>query len=441
MMTSLKNSVRSLIEAILRFEARLVLFRYKPKVVAVTGSVGKTSAKDMLYAVLQSAYYVRKSEKSFNSDIGIPLAVLGCPNGWNNPFIWMRNIADGLALALLRNAYPAWLVLEVGADRPGDIKRIAKWLSPDIVVVTRLPDIPVHVEFFNSPEALFKEKSHLVRLARETALTVLNADDARVLEMRPHARGKVVTYGLSEGADVVGSHVKILYGTAGPGGSRTFPEGVTFHVDHAGHSVPISIFGVVGIQPVYAALAALATGVSSGVNLVAAGDALARVTPAPGRMRIISGLKETLLIDDTYNASPVATQEALATLGNIEHVERKIALLGDMLELGKYSAEEHKEIGRRAAGICDLLITVGFRARYIAEGALDAGLHESKILQFEDSRKAGEEVKNSIKAGDVILVKGSQSMRMERTVEELMAEPEKKGELLVRQEREWLERP
>ncbi len=437
MMTSLKNSVRSLIETILRFESRLVLLRYKPKVVAVTGSVGKTSAKDMLYAVLQSAYFTRKSEKSFNSDIGIPLAILGCPNGWNNPFIWMRNIADGFALIFLRNAYPEWLVLEVGADRPGDIKRIAKWLSPDIVVVTRLPDVPVHVEFFNSPDALFKEKSHLVRLAKQTALTVLNADDKRVLEMRSHAKGKVVTYGLAEGADIAGSHIKILYGTAG---SRTVPEGVTFHVDHAGHSVPISIFGVVGIQPVYAALAALAVGVSSEINLVAAGDALAHVTHAPGRMRLIPGLKETLLIDDTYNASPVATQEALTTLGNIEHTERKIAVLGDMLELGKYSAEEHKEIGKRAAGVCDLLVTIGFRARYIAEGALNAGLHESKILQYEDSRKAGEELKNLIKSGDVILIKGSQSMRMERTIEELMAEPEKKGELLARQEREWLER-
>ena len=443
MIASLKHVFKLVIASLLEWEARLVLAKYKPRVIAVTGSVGKTSAKDAIYAVLQSSYFVRRSEKSFNSEVGIPLTILGCPNAWSNPFLWVQNLLDGLALILFRNEYPKWLVLEIGADRPGDIRKLSRWIPSDIVVVTRLPEVPVHVEYFESPEALFKEKSYAVRQAKQKAVTILNADDARVMAFSAEARGEILTFGLTEGATVSASHIKALYRSEN---GRTFPEGMTFRVDHGGRSVPISLYGILGTQSVYAALAGITVGVSCGVNLVEAGQALAKMTTAPGRMRLIEGLKGTLLIDDTYNASPVAEEEALAALSSIlppqtgEGVGRKIAVLGDMLELGRYSADEHKQAGKRAAEICNFLITVGFRARYIAEGALAAGMHESKILQFEDAEEAGEALELMLEQGDVVLVKGSQSMRMEKTVEAVMAHPEDKEKLLVRQEKEWVGR-
>jgi UDP-N-acetylmuramoyl-tripeptide--D-alanyl-D-alanine ligase len=147
-----------------------------------------------------------------------------------------------------------------------------------------------------------------------------------------------------------------------------------------------------------------------------------------------------LVIDDTYNASPAATVAALHSLTITKPKGRAIAALADMMELGRLSVEEHRKVGAAAAKACDILITVGVRSRDIAMAALDNGMKDENILQFEDSSKAGQELQNMIQEGDAVLVKGSQSMRMERVVEEIMAEPERAAELLVRQDREWKKR-
>ena len=161
-----------------------------------------------------------------------------------------------------------------------------------------------------------------------------------------------------------------------------------------------------------------------------------------GGMRIIPGANGSTIIDDTYNSSPAAALAALDTLKEIKMPDgaRRIALLGDMLELGKYAAEAHRNVGTRVATSADMLITVGFRSRAAAEAALDAGASDLHVRQYEqhESRRAGEELRNELREGDVVLIKGSQSMRMERAVEALMAESERAANLLVRQEPEWL---
>ena len=159
-----------------------MLLRHKPKIIAVTGSVGKSTTKDAIYAVLSGSLHVRKSEKSFNGDVGVPLTILGCENGWKNPLKWLINIAKGLWLVLIPQSYPEWLVLEVGADRPGDIKRIARWLKPDIAVLTAIPETPAHVEFFASPDELMKEKLSLAESLKPGGTLVLYGDDSRMLE-------------------------------------------------------------------------------------------------------------------------------------------------------------------------------------------------------------------------------------------------------------------
>ena len=176
----MKSIFKKIVVAILEWEAVLVLKKYKPMIVAVTGSVGKTSTKDAIFTVMSSHFFVRKSEKSFNSEIGVPLTILGCNNAWSNPILWVKNIIEGLMLIVLGNHYPKWLVLEVGADRPGDIERIAKWLKPDVVVMTTLPDVPVHVEYFDSPEDVIKEKEYLISALKPKGVLVLNYDDEKV---------------------------------------------------------------------------------------------------------------------------------------------------------------------------------------------------------------------------------------------------------------------
>lgn len=430
----MKNIFKTIIVYILTLEAKAVLWKYKPKIIAVTGSVGKTSTKDAIYAVLCSSFFVRKSEKSFNSEIGIPLTILGRPNGWSNPFIWVTNILEGLALIILKNHYPKWLVLEVGADREGDIKKISEWLKPDIVVVTRFPSVPVHVEFFDSPKSVIEEKKHIVNALNPDGILILNSDDDKVLALRDEVQNSPITFGFLFGASLLASKITIRYK------KKTIPSGIAFRVDYTGNSVPITIKGALGRQHVFSVLAALSVGTSQGLNLVLMGQALTNYQIPPGRMTLLEGIKDTTIIDDSYNSSPIAMEEALNALAQVSVSGRKIAVLGDMMELGHYSVDEHKKTGQKVAEFCDLLVTVGVRARHIAEGALIGGMNEKQIRQYDDATQAGKELEPILKEGDIVLIKGSQSVRMEKAVEEIMAHPEQKKKLLVRQEKEWLAR-
>ena len=441
----MKSVFKKTVVWIITLEARAVLRKYKPKVVAVTGSVGKTSTKDAIYAVLAKGARVRKSEKSFNSEVGLPLTILGVPNAWSNPLRWLQNIIDGIFILIFTVQYPEWLILEVGADRPGDIRSLAAWLPVDVAVITLLPEMPVHVEFFDSPEAVIEEKASLIDAIKPGGVLALFADDPRTLGLQhrlPAPDARIITFGFSEGAEVRGERVALLR----EDGKEVWPVGMTATITADGVSVPLEVTGAVGAHAFLPALAAAAVGCALHHPLGDIAGALESYDPPPGRMRLIRGIKNTLIIDDSYNSSPAATMAALDTLSLILPSEsdspagRRVAVLADMMELGRHSTLEHRKIGAHASKHADLLITVGFRARDIAQGALDNGMPDNSILQFEDSGKAGAELQNMTQAGDCVLVKGSQSMRMERVVEEIMAEPDRAGELLVRQDAEWKRR-
>lgn len=428
--------------AIFEGEAKLVLRKYKPRIIAVAGSVGKTSAKDAIFTVIRRPLVARKSMKSFNSEIGVPLTILDCPNARSNPLLWLNNLIRGLALLLARVHYPKWLVLEIGASRPGDIRRVAGWLRPDAVVMTRFGDVPAHVEFFKSAKDLFEEKSEIVKSLKKTGVLILNADDERVLSLRDKVKAKVITFGFSNEAMFRASNVQITY-------ENDRPFGTTFKLEYDGNLFPVTMRGVLGIQSVYSALTAIALGAYLKINIVDSINALSVHDSPPGRMQVVEGLKGSVIIDDTYNSSPVAAEAAVNVLGDIKIAGgddaskkrgrrgRKIAILGDMLELGKFAIEEHKKLGAAVGVVADLLLAVGPRAKYIAEGAVDAGLSEKNILEFENAQAAGKYLESILGEGDVVLIKGSQAMRMERAVEEVMAHPEKADQLLVRQEEKW----
>jgi len=427
----MKSIFKKIISTIIQFEARIILKKYKPKIVAVTGSVGKTSTKDAIFSVMSGSYYVRKSEKSFNSDIGIPLTILGCQNAWLDPFLWLKNIYIGLELIVFHNTYPEWLVLEIGADRPGDIKNIAKWIRPNIVVLTAFAKVPVHIEFFKGREEVVREKKYIVEALKHDGILIVNGDDDDAMRIKESVKNISIIYGTDEMADLVASDNKISYDKDGK------LEGITFKAGYEDNIVPIVMKGSLGQQNIYSGLAALSVGLCVKINLVKGGEALLNHSTPKGRMKLIPGIKDSMIIDDTYNSSPVAVMSALKTLKEIKTTGKKYAVLGDMLELGRYSVDEHYQVGKIAAESCNLLVTVGIRSRKMVEGALDAGLSEKKIFQFENSIEAGKELDRMISKNDVLLVKGSQSMRMEKTVLEIMLEPEKANDLLVRQEEEW----
>ncbi len=407
---------KKLVAKLLKLEARLVLRKYKPRIVAVTGSVGKTSTKDAIYSVVSKGVYARKSQKSFNSEIGLPLTVLGQPNAWRNPLRWIENLFDGALLYVLPRRYPEWLVLEAGADRPGDISSLAAWLPVDIAVITRLPEVPVHVEYFDSPEAVKEEKASLIRALKEGGSLVLYADDKEVVGLRQRAStAHVTTFGFHQDADVRAHDARVSFD------EHNRPTGMVSQITMAGKTAELAVKGALGAHALLPALAAAGVGLAMGKEEGEILESLKGYEPPHGRMHLIPGLKGTFIIDDTYNSSPAAVEAALDALALLPG--RKIAALGDMLELGRHSVDEHRKAGALAAKVADVLITVGFRARDIAEGALDSGMQDSQILQFEDAGPAGKELELMLQAGDTVLIKGSQSMRMERMVEEIMLNP------------------
>lgn len=434
----MKNILKKIVVYILTLESKLILKKYRPKIVAITGSVGKTGTKDVVHALFSKLYFAEKSPKSFNSEFGAPLAIIGCEqSGWNNPLSWLKIILGGLTLIILPNHYPKWLILEIGADRPGDIESIARWIPVDVAIFTRMGEVPVHVEFFDSPAAILKEKLFLLDALKPEGVVVFNYDDQIIKKEFENKRGfNKISYGFEKGADISASNYKIVYKKT----TEKIPSGVNFKINFKGTSVPATIYGTIGKQQIYSTLAGVAAVLSQGGNPVVALGVLKDYNSQPGRMKILKGLKDTVIIDDSYNSSPIALLEALQTIESVTISGRKFVVLGDMMEIGKYSIEEHRKIGIRSAEVADFIFVVGVRAKYIAEGALEAGFSEEKIFNFDDARLAGKGLELKLAKGDLVLVKGSQSMRMERVVEEVVAEPLRKNELLVRQEEEWLAR-
>ncbi len=426
----MKAFFKNIIVAILTFEAAILLRRKKPIIIAVTGSVGKTSTKDAIFAVLKKHKKARKSEKSFNSEIGIPLSVLGLPNAWDNPILWIWNIIEGFFIALLSRSYPEILVLEAGVDRPGDMKALTEWLKPTIVVITRLPDVPVHVEYFSSPEAVAAEKLLLAAALVPDGIFIYNHDDPKLVNATADIRQVSVGFGRYAPTQFTAARDKVLY-------HDDVPVGSEFLLTHIDETATIKLYGTIGVQNTYIVGAAAAVAMQFDIPLVAVAEALKSYHGPAGRMRIIPGIKGSCLIDDTYNASPIAVESGLRSLAELTGFKRKIVVLGDMLELGQFSSREHERIGVEAATVADLLFTVGVRSRKIAEGALTGGLSEKCIFQYDDARKAGKELESFLQPGDVVFVKGSQGSRMERVVEEIMKEPARASELLVRQDSAW----
>lgn len=427
----MRNLFKVIVTSIITAEAKLLLKKAKPTIIAITGNVGKTSTKDAIYTALKQSHYVRKSQKSYNSDIGVPLSILGLDNAWNNPWLWLRNIIDGAIQVIFNRSYPEVLVLEAGVDRPGDMKKLASWLSPDVVVLTRFPDVPVHIEFFASPEAVVEEKMQLVYGMKSEGVVIYNHDDERITAAIADIPQRVIGFGRYQNTDYTAHNDAVRY-EAGR------PTGLTFSVQSAASTATCTVEGTLGNHMIYTYLAALAVAAESGVSLAAGCDALAQHEPAPGRMRLLPGLNDSIIIDDTYNASPAAMQQAVLTLDELQG-ERKIAVLGDMLELGKHAGKEHETIGTLLGGV-DLLVTIGVRSRTIAKTALEAGMSEKNIFQYDSATRAAEELLPKIKPGDIILVKASQGIRAEKIVERLLANPTTASRYLVRQSDAWKNR-
>lgn len=429
----LETMTRKLLKILLKACAVKILNKYHPEIIGITGSVGKSSTREAVYAVLSSHWRIRQSVGNFNTEIGVPLTIIGSASGDRSILGWLRVFCRALGLILFQDKnYPEILVLEMAADRPGDIEYLAELTKPKIGIVTTVGIS--HLEYFNTIERIAIEKSKLARALRADGFVVLNFDDTKVRDMRSRTKAKVITYGFDEAADVRALEVSLESkleerkdGVADFGGTLT-------KIKYQGNVLPLYLPNVLGKTHVYAALAATALGLIKGLNLIEIVEALRCYNPPAGRLKILPGIKKTYLIDDTYNSAPTSLEAALELLASLKISEnaKRFAVLGDMLELGNESEAEHYRFGKIIAkkGI-DTLIAVGSRAKDFGRGAKDGGMNEEAIFHFGNNREAGVFAQARIKSGDLILIKASRSLHFEEITRELMAEPLRAGELLA----------
>lgn len=425
----MKELIFNIIRKKLYYIARLIIWRHKPEVVGVTGNVGKTSTKVAIQEVLSHSKKVRCSKRYFDVEMNMILAILGDWEHGSGFFFWTKVLFSGfINIFIPSSKYPEILILEYGVERPGDMKRLLNLVRPKVGILTAIGDVPVHVEFFAGKEAVLREKSKIISQLPVTGFAVLNADEEDILEVKEKTRAHVVTFGFSDEADVRISSFE-----------RSFSDnfiGSTFKINYGGSFIPVRMNMVIGKAQAYAAAAAAAaTGISFGMNLVDISEALGEYKSPQGRMNVLYGIKNSFIIDDTYDASLLSTEEALDALKALK-VDRKIAVIGDMMEIGKYTFEAHEYLGINCAKMVDVLITVGNKGKIISDAAESAKgkkrLQKENVHHFEDTEEAALFLQDIINENDLILIKGSELMEMEKIVKEIMAEPERAAELLVK---------
>lgn len=429
------DTFKEIIKKLLVILSVRVLKKHEPYIIAIIGSVGKTTARNALYTVLSRKYSVRKSEQSLTTDVGVPLTLLGCRYSIHTVEGIVSNIYSAIHQTFFAKKYPEYVILEIDGQTKGEIQRLVGWLPVDLLLVTAIGEIPAHVEHFDTPALLRAEYELIVGALKKTSKVVVYADDEYSKALGAASDHPVISYGSSHHADISAKEYEVLYEGA-------VPAGISFAFERPSLDQSIVIKETLGIHAVNGVLAAQAVLQALGEHPFSMNHSFEKMPLSPGRMKIIPGIKGSVILDDSYNSSPVAVEELISVLKKVNS-KRKIVVLGDMLELGRFSAEVHREIGReigREFTENTLLICVGVRSRFIKAGAIEAGMKEESIVLFDMPEKAGEYIESILAPGDLVAIKGSQGMRMERCVEEIMAEPEKKEKLLVRQSEEWLER-
>jgi UDP-N-acetylmuramyl pentapeptide synthase len=426
----MKSKKLRTLEKVLRWMAVAVLKKHKPVVVGITGSVGKSSTKEAVALVLGSKFSVRKNEENYNNEIGIPLTIIGARSGKRSLLKWMGVAWRWIETVLFSRKYPEILVLELGIDRPGDMDYLLDFLPVQVGVLTNVSIS--HLEFFKKVEQIAKEKGKLIRRLPKDGTAVLCADDSLVMKLQERTKANVLTYGIREEKSAVRAEHAVFSGNAG-----RF-EGCGFKLAYGGITLPVRLPHVVAEHHIPAVLAAASVGLAFKMHLVDIASAAQEFRPRLGRMQPLAGLKDSLLIDDTYNASPASLEAALKTL-DIFSEGRRVVVLGDMLELGPEEERSHRAVAKwlkdRKVGVACF---VGRRMLSAYEALEDASVERH---WFEDPVSAGEKMREAVRKGDVVLVKGSQGMRMEKVSEMLLAHPEDAPELLCRQSEDWKKKP
>lgn len=392
------------------------------RLVVVAGSIGKASTKVAIATVLSGHFRVRLNEDDLNNNLSVPMSVLGIdyPENTKSILAWL----DVLRAAKKRINDPTdvdVIVQELSCDRIGQMQQFSQYLNPNIGVITAVS--PEHMEFFKTIDAVAEEQ---LSLANFSKIALINRDDIEGKYAKYISNSKIDTYGTNAAAEYYFISQKYSI-DGGHEGQFTAPE-LTNNI-----SANIHVVGEHTLRP---AIAAGAVAVKLGMSTSDISSGLAKIRPIPGRMNMLRGVKDTIIIDDTYNSSPLAADSSLRALYQIDAPQR-IAVLGSMNELGEISESEHKKLGELCnANELAWVITVGYMAeKFLAPAAQGRGC---KVKSFRNSVLAGKFVKSIIEQGAVILFKGSEgNIFLEEAVKEVLLSSDDEPQL-VRQSSEWL---
>lgn len=386
-----------ILQSYLRFWATRYLNRVRPKIIAITGSVGKTSTKEAIFEVLKYRFNgkVRKSEGNLNTETGVPMAILGYQNSVTKFYQWLPMILTAPVKSLTQPKTD-YLVLEMAADKPGDIKYLTSFVKPFIAVLTAIG--PAHLKAFGEMEKIIEEKTALLWALPRDGWAVLNLDDENVRKASYGGRWQKFTYGIEQKANVIATNIETKIEKGKP---RTKFQ-IKGEIDIAVSSPTLG-----NEANVYAALAAAAVGKILEIPLSQIKKGLEQIKNEKHRMNVLAGKNNTIIIDDCYNANPLSMRAALNVLKDLKG-GRKIAVLGDMKELGKISAESHRIIGKIARKITKNIIAVGPLARSY-----------NAPHYFKTNEVASDYLLKEIRVNDIILIKASRSMEFEKIVERL----------------------
>ena len=342
--------------------------------IGITGSVGKTTTKDMIAKVLEQRYCIHKTKGNFNNEIGLPLTVFG-----------------------LRNEHQIGIT-EMGMSGFGEISRLVYVAKPETAVITNIG--LSHIEKLGSQDNILKAKMEIFENLSDNGVAVLNGDDSNLFRLKGTLGFKVLYYGINNLENDYRA-VNIIH----------HDDNMTFDTTIDGKVYTITV-PVMGEHNIYNSLAAIAVGLRYGMDIQEIAKGIAEFVPGNMRLNIFE-CKGIKVIEDCYNASPTSVEAALKVLKQLNS-KRKIAILGDMLELGEWTESSHRDIGRfTQENNADYLFAVGKYAERIKEGALNAGMPSERVYSFKDNNEINQTLESFLQQGDAVLVKGSRGMKME----------------------------